>query len=207
MQIRSRNSIKIEIESHKKLVRNCSKNDGKLNKIVLWGCLGALWGLPWRQGGPRPATRARILEKYWFLRFPGGSKMEPKSSKNMGKNLHDFRNDFEAVFSWSWDDFGSKKLSTMTGLRVILSTSLRICEKCDFEQPSIVLSIFFQLWEHRFSTLKGIIVSCFFKGAFQTYFFAFWVEVCSKFETKWDQKSKKNHLDFKLKLRWIFKGF
>ena len=72
-----------------------------------------------------------------------GSKMEPKSIKNLIKNRLDFRNDFETTFLRSWVDFGSKNLSKMRGLRVTFSTLLRICEKCDFEQPSHRFAIFF----------------------------------------------------------------
>ena len=44
-----------------------------------------------------------------------------------------------------WVDFGSKNLSKIGGLRVVISTSLRICEKYDFERPSIVFATFFKV--------------------------------------------------------------
>ena len=72
-----------------------------------------------------------------------GSKMEPKSIKNLMKICFDFCCDFEIVFSRSWIDFGSKNLSKMRGRRVTFSTKLRIYEKCDFEQPSNGFAIFF----------------------------------------------------------------
>ena len=112
-------------------------------KIDLWSCLGPLWAPSWRQDGPRATPRANFDEKYSILGWPVGSKMEPKSIKNLIKNRLDFCNDFESTFSRSWVDFGSKNLSKMRGLRVTFSTLLRICEKCDFEQPSIVFAIFF----------------------------------------------------------------
>ena len=65
-----------------------------------------------------------------------GSKMEPKSIKDLINNRVVFCNDFEFLFFRSWVDFGSKNLSKMRGLGVTFSTSLRVCEKCDFEQPS-----------------------------------------------------------------------
>ena len=112
-------------------------------KIDLWSCLGALWAPSWRQDGPRATPRANFDEKYLILGWPVGSNMESKSIKNLIKNLPDFCNDFESIFSRSWVDFGSKNLSKMRGLRVTFSTLLRICEKCDFEQPSYGFAIFF----------------------------------------------------------------
>ena len=112
-------------------------------KIELWSRLGALWAPSWRQDGPRVAPRVKINEKCSILEVPMGSKMEPKSHKNLIKIRLDFCNDFECPFFRSWVDFGSKNLSKMKGLGVTFSTSLRICEKCDFEQPSYGFAIFF----------------------------------------------------------------
>ena len=69
--------------------------------------------------------------------------MEPKVIKNLIENQLDFCNDFKTIFSRYLVDFGSKNLSKMEGLRVTFSTLLRICEKCDFEQPSNGFAIFF----------------------------------------------------------------
>ena len=96
-----------------------------------------------RQDGPRVAPRVKTNEKCLIMRLPVGSKMEPKSIKNLIKNRVDFCNDFEFLFFRSWVDFGSKNLSKMNGLGVTFSTSLRVCEKCDFEQPSYGFAIFF----------------------------------------------------------------
>ena len=112
-------------------------------KIDLQSCLGAPWAPSWRQDGPRATPRANFTEKCSNLGGAVGSKMEPKSIKNLIKNRLDFYNDFETTFSRSRVDFGSKHLSQMRGLRVSFSTSLRICEKCDFEQPSDRFAIFF----------------------------------------------------------------
>jgi hypothetical protein len=112
-------------------------------KIELWSCLGPLWVPSWRQDGPRVAPRAKNDEKCWTLGRPVGSKMEPKSIKNLIKNRVDFCNDFECHFFRSWVDFGSKNLSKMRCLGVTFSTSLRVYEKCDFEQPSIGFATFF----------------------------------------------------------------
>ena len=77
------------------------------------------------------------------MQQPVGSKMEPKSMKNLIKNLLDLCNDFEITFSRSWVGFGSENISKMRGLRVTFSTLLRICEKCDLEQPSHRFATFF----------------------------------------------------------------
>ena len=69
--------------------------------------------------------------------------MEPKSIKSLIKNRVDFCNDFECFIFRSWIDFGSKNLSQMRDLGITFSTSLRVCEKCDFEQPSYGFAIFF----------------------------------------------------------------
>ena len=112
-------------------------------KIDFWSRLGALWAPSWRQDGPRATPRANFDEKYSILGWPMGSKMEPKSIKNLMKNRLDFCNDFESTFSRSWVDFGSKNLSKIRCLGVTFSTSLRVYEKCDFEQPSYGFAIFF----------------------------------------------------------------
>ena len=112
-------------------------------KIELWSRFGSLWAPSWRQDGPMVTPRANFYEKYSILGSPMGSKMEPKSIKKLMKNQHDFCSDFESTFFRSWVDFGSKNLSKMRGLRVTFSTLLRICEKCDLEQPSHRFAIFF----------------------------------------------------------------
>ena len=65
-------------------------------------------------------------------RSPRGSKIEPKSLKSVVENHTIFDHDFEVVVYRFWLDSGSKNLSKIGGLRVVISTSLRICEKCDF---------------------------------------------------------------------------
>ena len=112
-------------------------------KLELWSRLGALCAPSWRQDGPRVAPRVKINEKCLILGLPVGSKMEPKSLKNLIKNRVDFCNYFEFLFFRSWVDLGSKNLSKMRGLGFTFSTSLRVCEKCDFEQPSYGFAIFF----------------------------------------------------------------
>ena len=123
-------------------------------KIDLWSCPGALWAPSWRQDGPRATPRANFYEKYSILGWPVGSKIEQKIIKNLMTNRVNFCNDFETTFSRSWVDFGSKNLSKMRGLRVTFSTLLRICEKCDFEQPSYGFAIFFDFRRVDFRSQK-----------------------------------------------------
>ena len=66
------------------------------------------------------------------LGSPRAAKMELKSIKNLIKNRMNFKSEVCA-----------KNLSEMRGLRVIFSTSLRRCEKYDFEQPSNMFAMFF----------------------------------------------------------------
>ena len=109
-----------------------------------------------------------------------GSKMEPKLVKNLIKFRVDFCNVFEYPFSRSWIDFGSKNLSKMRGLGVTFSTSLRICEKCDFEQPSYGFAIFFSTLGWSIFDLKRYMFQVFFLRCFQDVFF-------SNLGRNWDQ--------------------
>ena len=113
-----------------KIFENSSKMDPKMVpnswKIDLWRCLGTLWRPSWRQ-------ELEKHKKYTILGWPGGSKMQPKALKNLMKNRDDFSNDFETMFSRFWEDLGSQNLPKMRSLRIVFSTSLQICEKCDFE--------------------------------------------------------------------------
>ena len=130
-----------------KIIEKSSKIDPKMvpnsRKFDLWSCPGALWAPSWRQDGPRATPRANFNEKYSILGWPLGSKIEPKVIKSLIENRLDFCNDFETVFSRYLVDLSFKNLSKMKSPRVLFSTSLRICEKCDFEQPSNGFAIFF----------------------------------------------------------------
>ena len=90
--------------------------------------------------------------------------MEPKSIENVMKNNIDFYNDFEITFSRFGDDFGSKNLSEMRGSRVTFSTSWRIYEKCDFEQPSNGFAIFLDFGSVAFR-LESVYFSIVFSNA------------------------------------------
>ena len=142
-------------------------------KIELWSRLGALWAPSWRQDGPRVAPRVKNNEKCSILGVPMGSKMEPKSHKNLIKIRLDFCNDFECPFFRSWVDFGSKNLSKMKGLGVTFSTSLRVCEKCDFEQPSYGFAIFFDFKRVDFRPQKIYFSNVFSKMLSRRIFFDF----------------------------------
>ena len=120
------------MENEEKSTQHRSQND--CEKIQLCGCLGTLWGLFWRQDGARAITRAKQIEKCRILWLPGGAKMEPQSIKNLIKNRMNVESDFETTFCRSWVEVGAENLSEMRGLRVIFLTSLRRCEKYDFEK-------------------------------------------------------------------------
>ena len=157
-------------------------------KFDLWSCPGALWAPSWRQDGPRATPRAKFNQKYSILGWPVGSKMEPKSIKNLMKNRLDFCNDFESTFSGSWVDFCSKNLSKMRGFRVTFLTLLRICEKHDFKQPSIVFAIFFHFGSVDFRPEKVYFSDVFPKVLLRRTFFDFG----SNFRPNWTPNWSRN---------------
>ena len=120
-----------------------------------------------------------------------GSKMEPKSRKNLIKNQLDFCYDFESTFSRSWVDFGSKNLSKIRGLRATFSTLLRICEKCDLEQSSYRFATFFDFRRVDFRLEKVNFSDVFSKAILRRTFFGFWMDFGSKLEAKWEPKLMK----------------
>ena len=155
------------------LLRNPLQDGPKSLKIELWGCLGALWRPSWPQDGSRSTPRAKNNEKLWILGCPVGSKMGPKSIKSQMKNHIDFYNHVDTTFFWYWDDFGSKNLSKMRGRRVTFSTSLRIYEKYDFEQPSYGFAIFFDFRRVDFRPQKVYFSDVFSKMLSRRIFFDF----------------------------------
>ena len=182
------NSIKHKLRNLAKSFENWPQNGTNFLELRALELLGALWAPSWRQDGSRMAPRAKINEKCSIWGLPVGSKMEPKWIKNLVKNRIDFCNDFEFLFFPSWVDLGSKNLSQMRGLGVTFSTSLRVCEKCDFEQSLMVLLHFSTLGGSIFD-FKRYIFQMFFKDAFKTYFFRFGVEIWPKLGAKWEPKS------------------
>ena len=76
-----------------------------------------------------------------------------------------FKSDFETTFSRSWAEVGAKKLSEIKGLRVIVSTSLRRCEKYEFEQPSYVL-LYLSILKVSMFEVKRYIFQLFFRRRF-----------------------------------------
>ena len=112
-----------------------------------WNALGTLQAPRWLKIDTKKQNSYKINN---FRGGPMGSKMEPKSIKNLMKIGFDFYNDFQIVFSRSWIDFGSKNLSKMRGRRGTFSTKLRIYKKCDFEQPSNGFAIFFHFGSNDF---------------------------------------------------------
>ena len=87
--------------------------------------------------------------------------MDKKSVQNRIKVYIFFHIEFRTTFSRYWEEFGSQNHSKMTGLRVAFSTSLRICEKCDFERPSFVFAIFVHFRSIGFPS-KNVYFSIFF---------------------------------------------
>ena len=128
-----------------------------------WSQNGAKMEPKWNQNGAK-------MEPNWSQK---GSKMKPKSVKNLIEIRLDFCNDFECLFFRSWLDFGSKNLSNMRGLGVTFSTSLRICEKCDFEQPSYGFAIFFDFRRVDFRPQKVYFSDVFSKMLSRRIFFDF----------------------------------
>ena len=61
----------------------------------------------------------------------------------------------------------------MRGLGVIFSTSLRVCEKCDFEQPSYGFAIFFDFKRVDFRLKNGYVSDVFSKMLLRRTFFDF----------------------------------
>ena len=153
-------------------------------KIYVQSRLGALWAPFWRQDGPRATPRIKHDEKYSILRWPVGSKMEPKSIKNRAN----FCDDFETTFSRSWVDFRSKNLSKMRGLRVTFSTLLRICEKCDLERPSHHFAICFGFWRVGFRCSKLYFSVVFSKAILRRTFSDFW----TNFDRNWNPNGSQN---------------
>ena len=97
---------------------------------------------------------------------------------------------FKTIFNGFWYRFLSKKLSKMRGVRVVFSTSLRTCEKCDFKRPSIVFAIFFNFESIDFR-LKGVTFKVVFpKVLLRGTFCRCRVEFWSRLDAKWEPKSR-----------------
>ena len=97
---------------------------------------------------------------------------------------------FKTNFDGFWYRFLSKKLSKMRGVRVVFSTSLRTCEKSDFEWPSIVFAIFFNFESIDFR-LKGVTFKVVFpKVLLRGTFCRCRVEFWSRLDAKWEPKSR-----------------
>ena len=72
----------------------------------------------------------------------------------------------------------------MRCLGVTFSTSLRVCEKCDFEQPSYGFAIFFDFKRVDFRPQKLYFPGAFSKMLLRHLFFLFWVEIWTKLDAK-----------------------
>ena len=133
-------------------------------------------------------------EKCQTLGSHRGAKMELKSIQNLIKNGMNFESDFETIFSRYWAEVGAKNLSEMRGLRVIFSTSLRRCEKYDFEQPSNVFPMFFDFVGLDFGAERVDFSVVFSKALWRCTFFNF----ASNSGPNGSQNRRKNQLNFKL---------
>ena len=100
---------------------------------------------------------------------------------------------FDLDFEWLCIDYGSffcsKNLSKIGGLRVVISTSLRICEKYDFERPSIVFATFFKVESIDFRSQNVYFSNVFLKVLLRRAFSWFWIEFWYKWEARWTPKS------------------
>ena len=88
--------------------------------------------------------------------------------------------------------FVSKKLLKMIRLGVVVSTSLRICEECDFEQHSIVFAIFsrfeasdFRPWKRTFSRVFSKVLLGGTLERFGTIWVAKWKPNCVQSDDKY----------------------
>ena len=71
-------------------------------------------------------------------RVQNRAKTRKKSNETSSNFLSRFRNDFKPILV----RFCSRGAPKMKGNRGVFPTSSRTCEKCDFDQPSIVFVIF-----------------------------------------------------------------
>ena len=189
------------------LVKNRAQNGPKSFKIEVWGSLGALWEPSWRPSGAGATTRAQKVEKYAIFGSPRSSKMDQKSIQNRIKNYMIFHIEFRTTFSRYWEDFGSQNLSKMRGLRVAFSTSLRICEKCDFERQYSVFAIFFDFGSVDFWPERVYFSSVFSNAILRPTFLEFgW-----NFGPNWTRNRSPNWWKklwkSKLKFWWFFNEF
>ena len=172
-------------------------------KIGLWSCPGALWAPSWRQYGPRATPRAEFNEKYSILRWPVGSKMEPKSIKNWWKSHLIFVTISRALFLILGRFWFQKPLQN-EGSQGHFFDLVANMWKVWFGTTLPSFCYIFRFWKHRFSILKCIFFNCFFEAAFKTHFFRFWVDFWSKLEAKWEPKSEKKSIKFEAGILMIF---
>ena len=86
----------------------------------------------------------------------------------------------------------------MRGLRVIFSTSLRRCEKYDFEQPSNVFAMFFDFEGLDFGAERVDFSVVFSKALWRGTFFNFGSNSGPNGRPNGSQNRRKNQLNFKL---------
>ena len=121
-----------------------------------WSTLGSLSAPRWRKSDNKSENEWKISDFRVAQKSP---------TKNLVKNRMNFKSDFEKTFSRYWVEVGAKNLSEMRGLRVIFSTSLRRCEKYDYEHPSTFF-LCFSILKASILELQGYIFHLFFRTRF-----------------------------------------
>ena len=96
-------------------------------------------------------TRAQKVKTHQILGSPREPKMHQKSILFFLKIGRIFHIDYGTIFLILGDLF-SKNLSKMEGLGCVFLTSLRICEKYDFERASVVFATIFNFESIMFRT-------------------------------------------------------
>ena len=164
-------------------------------KIDLWSCLGTP---SWRQDGPRATPRPEFKRKLSILGWPVGSKMEPKSIKNLMKNQFDFCNVFESTFR-----FWFQKPLQNEGSQGYFFNLVANMREVWFWTTLPSFCYIFRLSEGRFSTLKVVFFRCFFECDFKTYFFRFLLGCLLTLKARWEPKLMKKlmkiYADFLIK--------
>ena len=173
-----------------KIPSNFKRKSDKFTRKLRFGgvpeALGRGLGVIWVPMATQDEQKRFVVP---LLRLPKVAQRVQNPAKIVKKSDWKFDHDFEMVVYRFWVDFGSKNLSKIGGLRVVISTSLRICEKYDFERPSIVFATFFKVESIDFRSQNVYFSDVFLKVLLRRTFSRFWIEFWSKWEARWTPKS------------------